>query len=50
MNKRYNFHKENQPTFKNIQGASQYFGHLEKLNFSAFEAPRIKILDKTGKF
>ena len=28
-----------------IQGVSKYFGHLRKLNFSASEAPRIKILN-----
>ena len=36
-----------------LQGVSQYFGHLANCNFSAFEAPRIKILDifeKPGQF
>ena len=36
-----------------IQGVSQYFGHLETYNFSASEAPRIKSLDifrKPGQF
>ena len=32
-----------------IQGVSQYFGHLEKWNFSACEAPRIKFLDIFGR-
>ena len=31
------------PILTYLQGVSQYFGHLANCNFSAFEAPRIKI-------